>query len=110
MSRACWSGVNSERGVARLPPRVRRVSSSRPPVRDPVSHFWMVRIHTPTIAAVSLFINSGSAIGINTARGARFLLWKRRIDLRCIRHARLDVFGGEGGVLVQDGFRRQAFG
>jgi len=38
MSRACWSGVNRERGMARLPLRVRRVSSSSPPVRYQVSH------------------------------------------------------------------------
>ena len=54
MSRACWSGVNCERGVVRLPPRVRRVSTCSPPVQDPVSHLWTVRVDTPTLVAVSL--------------------------------------------------------
>jgi len=51
MSRACWSGVNSERGVARLPPRVRRVILFSPPVRDPVRYLWMDIRETLTMRA-----------------------------------------------------------
>ena len=51
MSRACWSGVNCERGALRLPSRVRRVSSSSPPVGYPVSHLWMDIRETPTMRA-----------------------------------------------------------
>jgi hypothetical protein len=65
---ACWSGVNSERGVARLPPRVRRVSSSSPPVQDPVRHLWMDIRETPTMRATCR---------VGVPRRSRARAWRR---------------------------------
>jgi hypothetical protein len=65
---ACWSGVSRGRTGTRLPPRVRRVSSSSPPVRDPVRHLWMDIRETPTMRATCR---------VGVPRRSRARAWRR---------------------------------